>query len=116
MKDLLLAENGDLAIVNNDLAITNDKQSLAQKIKVALKTIEGEYFYNSSIGVPYFSEILGQNNAIDTIRAIMIDYISKIEGVKELTDFNLSLDSRTRVLNMKFTVTDEENNILQIET
>lgn len=114
-KDLLFDKDGDLVIKNGDLKLTENKTVIQQQIKRALLTLKGEWFLNKDLGIPYYQEILGQKNSIDTIKDIFVAAIQRIDGVKELVTLNLHLDNLKRSLSINFTVIDSNHNIIEME-
>ena len=115
MKDLLLSKDHDLVIDKFDLQLTNDKQLVKQRIRQALLAFKGDWFLNTSLGIPYYEEIVGQKNSIDTVKAIFIETIKKVDGVKDLVEFNINLENQSQSLNITFTVIDYLNNRLNME-
>jgi hypothetical protein len=113
-KDLLLDQNNDLAIISFDLALTDNTQLTGQKIKQALLLFEGEWFLNNSIGMPYFTEILGKDNSLSRIETLYIRAIQAIPEVVEILSFNIDEDNTTRTLKINFKVRDAEGNIIDI--
>lgn len=56
MKDLLLDKDGDLYLTpNGDVSLTD---SVRQAILIRLRWFLGEWKFNTSFGLPYFSQIL----------------------------------------------------------
>lgn len=51
--DLTLDDAGDFATVS-------DRQQVAQDVASAIRTFQGECWYNTTLGLPYFDSILGQ--------------------------------------------------------
>ena len=51
--DLYLAADGNLALVNDTLAV-------GQHVRQRLSTFEGEWFLDTTAGVPWLDEILGK--------------------------------------------------------
>ncbi len=88
-------------IVNSDLA-TN----VVQKVQDVLNQFRGEWFLDTSIGVPYFQTILGQRNPdIGAIRALLLGYILKVNGVKEVLDTSaIAFDPASRALSWAFQI------------
>ena len=114
-KDLLLSANHDLVVLDFDLQITKNEQILPQKIKQALLMFQGEWFLDIEQGVPYYSDVLGQKGALDSIRSVFIDCINSVPGVKELSQFDMSYIAQTRELRLKFSVVDDTNSYYEIE-
>lgn len=113
-KDLLLSPAHDLAIENFDLQFTTDKNTVAQRVKRALLLFKGEYFLDAELGIPYYDEILGTKNSIDSIRSIFVSEISNVEGVHEINSFDILFDNSSRVLTIDCVLTDTLNNNINI--
>ena len=62
MKTLfLLPSTNDLCLdVFGNIAVASDPYSLAQDVASAIKTFLGDCFFDTTIGIPYWSTILGQ--------------------------------------------------------
>lgn len=114
-KDILLNEKHDLDIVNFDLQLTNDNQVVAQRVKQALLLFKGEWFLNRDIGIPYFENILGTRNSIDSVRSIFINAIRNVDGVKDLKEFNMDFEDETRLLAIEAVIIDELDNEINIK-
>lgn len=113
-QDLLLSDKGDLVIKDFDLMLTSDKQILKQAIWQELKTFKGDWFLDIDKGLPYYQDILGQRNSIDSVRAIFIEAIKSVSGVKEIVDLELNLNGKDRTLDVSITVLDEYNNTINV--
>ena len=113
-KDLLLGDKGDLVIKDFDIMLTNDKQILKQALRQELKTFKGDWFLDVDKGIPYYQDILGQRNSIDSVRAIFIEAIKSVEGVKEIVGLELNLNGKDRTLDVSITVLDEYNNTINV--
>ena len=46
---------------NGNIEVATDKSAIAQDVASALATFKSEVFYNTTLGVPYFGQILGEN-------------------------------------------------------
>lgn len=100
--DLYLKDQ-DLVIKNDDLSLCPDDQAaLAQMISVRLKILSEEWFMDTSIGIPYFSEIFGYKRSALFIRQIILSQIEAIPGVKEVTDFKIE-EQKDRKIFLSFT-------------
>ena len=51
--DLLLNARGNIAVAS-------DPYSVAQDVASACRTVLGECYYNTTLGIPYFANVLGQ--------------------------------------------------------
>jgi hypothetical protein len=110
-RDLLLSSDGDIAIIKNDLLLTIEAQTIEQRIRQELLTFKGEWFLNEELGIPYFKEILGSKNSIETIKNIFVNAIQNIEGVAELIKLDIQLENLKRIVSIEFSVRDSENHI-----
>jgi hypothetical protein len=114
-KDILLTKSHDLAIENFDLRLTSDEEAVGQRLKQTLLLFKGEWFLDQDIGVPYYGDILGTKNSIDAIRAVLINAIQDVEGVKEIVEFSLAMNDATRILDIKISVIDDLDNQVNID-
>jgi len=95
----------DLLIEDYNLKFTSDDaEFLSQKIENVLKTFKGEFFANETIGLPYFTEILGKRNDINPVITIFKNAILDIKEVQELVEFSVDYDGSLRVFSVDFTV------------
>ena len=86
MADIKLTPDHDIDWFN--ITLTEDNaESVAQKIKIALRTYLGEWFANTTIGVPYFQEILRKGVSKDYVDTIFIDIIRGVNGVLRVTQY-----------------------------
>lgn len=113
-KDLLLGEEKDIVIEGFDLKLTDNETSLTQLLKQELLTFKGDWFLDQDKGLPYYQDILGQRNSIDSVRAIFIEAIKSVSGVKEIVDLELNLNGKDRTLDVSITVLDEYNNTVNV--
>ncbi len=63
--DLVLDANGNIALAT-------DPYSLAQDAASAIKTFLGEVWYNTLLGIPYWSNILGHSPPAEYMKAQFI--------------------------------------------
>jgi len=112
-KDLLLS-GADILIENFDLQLTNDDEAVAQRVKRALLLFKGEWFLDRDLGVPYYENILGTKNSLDSVRSVFIQAIRDVEGVKEIKNFDMQFNDATRELSIDITILDDLNNIQTI--
>jgi hypothetical protein len=112
-RDLLLSSDGDIAIIKNDLLLTIEAQTIEQRIRQELLTFKGEWFLDEELGIPYFKEILGSKNSIETIKNIFVNAIQNIDGVAELIKLDIQLETLKRIVSIEFSVRDAENHLTE---
>ena len=106
MMDILLDRSThDIVLNGYDLQIVNDVDLIRQRIKQRILTIQGEWFLNTDIGLPWFEEIIGKGSEEQQISALLIRQIAETEGVDVIIEFNLTLDRRVRTMRVQFRVT-----------
>ena len=88
MSDILLDNEGDILISNGKISLKN---SVAQKVSIALKTFQGSWFLDKNVGVPYFQSIFGKRIPQTKIDSILKDEIQKVGGVKQIISFKSEL-------------------------
>jgi hypothetical protein len=101
MMDLFLCDQ-DVKIVEGDLAICpTDADTIAQAIVIRLKTLAGEWFLDSALGIPYFTEIFGHKRNSRFIRQLLLPEIEAVPGVHQVKDFEVH-EKTNRQLLIKF--------------
>lgn len=109
LKDLALAKNGDLYIgPDGDFRVID---SVRQALQIKLRWIKGEWVFNQAIGTPYLQEIFQKNPNLTIVEKILREQILSVDGVHEITSFELSADAKTRILSCKFAVNSTEGEI-----
>lgn len=109
MSDIRLdEESGDLEIINGDLVITEGSDATRQRLLQALRFFRGEWFLDLSRGVPYYQNILVKNPNPLIIESVLKQTILDVQGVLELTQFDLNYDNSTRKLALDFEVRTSE--------
>ena len=71
MNTLLLdATSWDLLVdANGNIAMASAPYALAQDAASAIRTFAGEVYYDTTLGIPYFSQILGQLPPISLMKS-----------------------------------------------
>lgn len=110
--DLKLIENtNNLEITNSDLTLVSGSVYVANKIRIALRTFKTEWYLNINAGLPYYEEIFIKNPNVDFIADLYQSEILKIKEVKELTEFELTLENRK--MTITFTAILQSGEILK---
>lgn len=94
--DLVLGSNGDLAIAS-------DPYSIAQDVACALKTFQGECYFDTTLGVPYFQQIFGQFPSIQFLKAQFVAAAMTVPQVTSAQCFLSSLVNRSLSGQVQFT-------------
>lgn len=107
MIDLKLDSQHDLWLKGGRLVIVDGVNQKAQQIKVVLLTFLGEWFLDTSRGLPYFDEVLVKNPDSARIQSIFRQKIMRVEGVQAVTGLNLTFDRKNRTLHVQFSAQTE---------
>lgn len=78
----------------NNIAVASEPYSQAQDAASNIGTYEGEVYYNTALGLPYFSSILGQVPPISLIKANMVAAALLVPGVVSAQCFITSFVNR----------------------
>lgn len=92
----------ELALKNNDLQIVTGRAAIRQDCEQVLKFLYGEWFLDTTKGVPYFQSVLVKSPDLNVIQGIFIEAILSVNGVMELLSFVFNYDPETRVLSITF--------------
>lgn len=94
----------DLAIDNTDpsgqidLLLISNAEGVAQEIKMALLLWAAEWFLDTSVGVPYQTDIFIKNPDMSTIRSILTATIAAVPHVIAVNYLNIAPLDGTRQL------------------
>ena len=96
--------NGDMTFGQNQANFLIDNvQMVQQKILTRLKLWQGEFFLNTSAGMPWQTEVIGYGTEALYDAAIQAQ-IQGTVAVTEISSYSSNLDPATRVLTVTFTV------------
>lgn len=99
--DLVFAKGADGRAM---LRFVEGPAQVAQAVKIHLRTWLGDWFLDRDDGVPYLEEIIGPGKRLDTIEAILRAEILSVNGADAIEQFEISLNSQTRLLSIAFIV------------
>jgi hypothetical protein len=96
MKTLLLDRTTwDLvADASGNIAVASDPYSKAQDAASAIKLFSGELWYDTTKGVPYFSQILGRSPSLQLMRQYFVTAALTVPGVIKARVFFTSVAGR----------------------
>lgn len=79
---LLDRETWDLCLsTSGDIAVASEPYSQAQDVASECRLFEGEAWYDTRLGVPYFGQILGQNQPVQVLKARLATAAQRVPGV-----------------------------------
>ncbi len=77
-----------------NIALATEPYSIAQDVASALKLFLGELWYDTTKGVPYFGQILGELPPVSLMKTKFIDAALTMPGVVTATCFIDSVSDR----------------------
>lgn len=92
--DLFLADDGNLALVTN-------AEAVGQHARQRLQTYSGEWFLDTTCGVPWLDQILGRKYDPALAESVVKAELLSTDGVTEVKDFAVSFDKDTRGLRIR---------------
>ena len=92
--DLLLAADGNLKMVT-------EAEALGQHVRQRLSTFSGEWFLDTTAGVPWLDDILGKSYDPALAESVVKSEILNTDGVTEIKSFSVGFDRNTRGLIIK---------------
>jgi len=107
MKSLLLEQNKNKFVIEDHRWRFSKTrlEYVAQKIRHTISIFKGEWFMDTSLGIPYIpDENTNKNMHRRMIETALQVRIGEIDGVKKFLVFNSSIDKATRKLTVNFTV------------
>jgi hypothetical protein len=102
--NISLDSNNDIAMVNGGLPLVTGIEEIRQSLTHRLSFFQADWFLDLDLGIPYFQTIFQKATEVSQVEGIYLDVIANTPGVLDITSFNLSINSATRVLSMDFTV------------
>ena len=110
--DLLLnPETHDLQVNAYDLQLASGLQLVEQRLKQTLWFFFGEWYLDTTDGVPYFEEIFVKSPSRNVVEGLIKVAILKVENVEEILSFEIEYDSATREGQIEFSVKTEFGNL-----
>lgn len=93
-----------------DIAVDSTSYAVAQDVASAVQTVQGELYFDTTQGIPYRTQVWGQNYVPQLVKAFIEKAALTVPGVKEaLATIDLS---KSRVLTGDIRVIDENGEAL----
>jgi len=115
--DLALGDDHDLAIdMLGRTHLIGGAGRIRQQIKVTLLAFMGEWFLDTSFGVPYFEQILVKSPDRSTIEAVLRARILDVPGVSRVGRLGLEIERAQRALRVTFEAETTAGRVADIVT
>lgn len=93
---LLDRETWDLCLTTNgDIALASEPYSQAQDVSSECRLFEGEAWYDTRLGVPYFSQVFSGAQPVQILKARLVDAALRVPGVTAAQAVLGEIDGRT---------------------
>ena len=103
--DLALSADHDLDLdLLGRTSFVDGAERIAQQIKTTLLTFLGEWFLDTTFGVPYFDDVLVKSPNRASIEAIFRARIRDVPGVARVRGLELQIERQLRVLRVTYDV------------
>ncbi len=111
MRVRTLDENGDMTWgFGSQNFLVDSVQLVKQKILTGLRLFQGEFFLDTTAGMPWDSQVLGVGTRALYDTAIQRQILST-KGVTGITSYSSSFNPKTRNLNVTVQVTTQFGNV-----
>lgn len=109
---LLDTNTWDLCLdINGNWAVCTDPYSVAQDVACAVRTFIGECYYDTTIGIPYFQQVLGQTPPLSLLKTLICNQAATVPGCNNPVLFITSFANRAITGQVQFT---DSNGVIQI--
>jgi hypothetical protein len=102
--DLMLGPDGDVLIpADGQPRLTSGTaQAAAQRLRIRCLTFLGEWFLDTTAGIPYFQEIFTQIPDEGILRTLFRNQVGADSYVVAVPECEVTIDRRTRNLEVRF--------------
>ena len=111
----LNAKTHDIAVDSGNIRLIDNKERIAQQLRITPWEWLGEWFLDARDGVPYREYILVKNPNMKHIRQVLSEHIMKVEGVNRIDELNLKYDPQSRTVMVDLAVDTDEGQITRTE-
>ena len=108
ISDIVLTDDGDIMLIDN-------AERVAQQIVISLRFWLGEWFLDTSLGVPYLEYVLGKNPNINHVRQVIAEAIMQVTGVSKVDRLDFDYDAPNRALSVIYEVETDKGLITRKE-
>jgi hypothetical protein len=110
---LKLNDAHDIDLVNNNFVVVDGINALRDRLATNLKTFQGEWYLDPTLGIPYFSQVFTKAVNVGVLYTIFSGVIRRTVGVAAVNSLVFDQDNANRVLTITFSVTADDGTILE---
>lgn len=105
MMDFKIDSDGDVIISDGKFELlTTIQEAVRQRLSIGLKTFLGEYFLDTTVGIPYRQQIFNKNITPTEVDALFLKYIYTDDDVIKVVSFDSTYNQYTRKYDLDFEV------------
>ncbi len=93
-------DTGDLILSGGDLVIVANIAAIRQEAEIRMRFMLGEWFLDTSQGVPHLQTILVKSPDLAAIEGVLKNAILETAGIDEITKLTLTYDAGERTLSV----------------
>jgi hypothetical protein len=113
--DLVLSEDHDLDLdLLGRASLTDGAERIGQQIKITLLAFLGEWFLDTSFGVPYIESVQIKSPDRASIESIFRARILDVPGVQRVRRLELQIERQLRILRVVFDADTDEGRLEQV--
>lgn len=102
MNSLRLNADYDLVIETNSFVPIDGREAIKQHLAVRFGIFFPEFRYDTSVGVPYYQDILVKNPQFVVVQEVLKKTVLDTPGITDLIDFSFEFVSGTRDAQLTF--------------
>jgi len=115
MSDIALnysGQTGDLDLTGHRLNLIEGEAAIEQQVRLRCRYFEGSWFLDERQGIPYFRSILIKAPDLQVVESLFRTAIRDTPGISTVNSMELTLDTPTRTLTVRFTATMDTGQVL----
>ena len=115
MSDIALnysGQTGDLDLTGHRLRLIEGEAAIEQQVRLRCRYFEGSWFLDERQGIPYFRSILIKAPDLQVVESLFRTAIRGTPGISTVNSMELTLDTPTRTLTVRFTATMDTGQVL----
>jgi len=94
------------SVMSQDIAMTTGPMAIAQDVASIIQTYQGEAYFDTTIGVPYFASVFGQSYVPTVIQGELAQAALTVPGVVQSKVTGIAFNETTRAFTGTVNVTD----------
>jgi hypothetical protein len=104
--DIYLTDSATVQVT--DATLQTGTAEIDQKIRAVLQTQRGEWYLDTTQGVPYFTDVFKKNASTQVVGSAITAALKRIPEVIEITEMSVTIDAsaRTSAVSFKARTTD----------